>query len=249
MLLTEARGSAAFRRAANSSPSTNRTMGPGTGRWSPRVIGWCASAWPPGWLRVATRSSQRSTPCTLPPATYATPTGRRSSPSTRRSSLSARRRADGLSEVHWLLDRRAVAYFHLGDQFELLLLDSDGSGQLGVVVQGEFSRGNVFRSWCRPERTWPRKSARLVGYVSRTCSRASWWNPAAANALHVSSRVGKVLAVRAVSGNHRTSSIVSCLRFPEGSYLSGKPCRMRTGAPGRRTRRISCAATSRSGTW
>ena len=39
------------------------------------------------------------------------------------------------------------------------------------------------------------------------------------------------------------------LQVPEGSYLSGKPCRMRTGAPGRRTRRISCAATSRSGMW
>jgi RNA polymerase sigma-70 factor (ECF subfamily) len=46
-----------------------------------------------GWLRVATRSSQRSTPCTPPPATYATPTGRRSSPSTTSSSASTPRRS------------------------------------------------------------------------------------------------------------------------------------------------------------
>src|SRR5687768_9268257 len=43
----------------------------------------------------------------------------------------------------------------------------------------------VVSAW-RKVSTWPRKSARLVGYVSRTCSRAFWWNPAAANALQVS---------------------------------------------------------------
>ena len=48
---------------------------------------------PPGWRRAATRSSQRSTPCTPPPATYATPTGRRSSPSTTSSSASTPRRS------------------------------------------------------------------------------------------------------------------------------------------------------------
>ncbi len=80
MLLTEAAAPPGFRPAANWSPSTSRTVGPGTRRWSPRAIGWCASAWPPGWLRVATRSSPRSTPCTPPPAMYTTPTGRRSSP-------------------------------------------------------------------------------------------------------------------------------------------------------------------------
>ncbi len=47
----------------------------------------------PGWLRVATRSSPRSTPCTPPPATCATPTGRRSSPSTTSSSASTPRRS------------------------------------------------------------------------------------------------------------------------------------------------------------
>jgi hypothetical protein len=55
------------------------------------VTGWCASAQlppPPGWLRVATRSSPRSTRCTSPPTTSATPTGRRSSPSTTSSSAS-----------------------------------------------------------------------------------------------------------------------------------------------------------------
>jgi hypothetical protein len=37
------------------------------------------------------------------------------------------------------------------------------------------------------------EEAREAGrYVSRTCSRASWWNPAAANALHVSLTEGKV---------------------------------------------------------
>ena len=46
-----------------------------------------------GWLRAATRSSPRSTPCTPPPATYATPTGRRSSPSTTSSSASTPRRS------------------------------------------------------------------------------------------------------------------------------------------------------------
>jgi RNA polymerase sigma-70 factor (ECF subfamily) len=44
MLLTEARRTAGFRRAANWSPSTRRTVGPGMRSWSPRVIGWCASA-------------------------------------------------------------------------------------------------------------------------------------------------------------------------------------------------------------
>ena len=48
---------------------------------------------PPGWLRAATRSSPRSTPCTPPPATSATPTGRRSSPSTTSSSASTPRRS------------------------------------------------------------------------------------------------------------------------------------------------------------
>ena len=43
----------------------------------------------------------------------------------------------------------------------------------------------VVSAW-RKVSTWLRKSARLVGYVSRTCSSASWWNPAAANASHVS---------------------------------------------------------------
>ena len=81
----------------------------------------------------------------------------------------------------------------------------------------------VVSAW-RKVSTWPRKSARLVGYVSRTCSSASWWNPAAANASHVSLMEGKVAIVRAVSGNHRTSSMLSSLRFPEGSYLSGNPC-------------------------
>src|SRR5215217_535949 len=47
----------------------------------------------------------------------------------------------------------------------------------------------VVSAW-RNVSTWPRKSARLVGYLSRTCSSASWWNPAAANALHVSSTEG-----------------------------------------------------------
>jgi RNA polymerase sigma-70 factor (ECF subfamily) len=46
-----------------------------------------------GWLRVATRSSPRSAPCTPPLATYATPTGRRSSPSTTSSSASTPRRS------------------------------------------------------------------------------------------------------------------------------------------------------------
>src|SRR6478672_3516018 len=48
-------------------------------------------------------------------------------------------------------------------------------------------------------------------------------------------------------GDHRTSSMLSSLRVPEGSYLSGNPCRMRTGAPARSTRRISRAARARSG--
>ena len=96
MLLTEARRTARSRPAANWSPSTSRTVGPGTRRWSPRVTGWSASASPlprPGWLRAVTRSSRRSTPCTPPPATYATPTGRRSSPSTTNSSPSTPRRS------------------------------------------------------------------------------------------------------------------------------------------------------------
>ena len=46
-----------------------------------------------GWLRADTRSSPRSTPCTPPPATSATPTGRRSSPSTTSSSASTPRRS------------------------------------------------------------------------------------------------------------------------------------------------------------
>ena len=46
-----------------------------------------------GWLRVATRSSPRSTPCTPPPVTSATPTGRRSSPSTTSSCASTPRRS------------------------------------------------------------------------------------------------------------------------------------------------------------
>jgi hypothetical protein len=52
-------------------------------------------------------------------------------------------------------------------------------------------------------------SAIVLGLVSQTCSRASRWNPAAANAWHVSSSDGKVSTVRAVSGNQRTSSIRS----------------------------------------
>ena len=43
--------------------------------------------------RVATRSSRRSAPCTPPPATYVTLTGRRSSPSTTSSSPSTPRRS------------------------------------------------------------------------------------------------------------------------------------------------------------
>ena len=93
MLLTEARRTARVSASGELVPSTSRTVGPGTRHWSPRVIGWCASAWRPGWLRVATRSSQRSAPCTPPPATYATPTGRRSSPSTTSSSASTPRRS------------------------------------------------------------------------------------------------------------------------------------------------------------
>ena len=78
-------------------------------------------------------------------------------------------------------------------------------------------------SACRNVSTWPRKSARLAGYVSRTCSRVSWWNPAAANALHVSWTDGKVSIVRAVSGNHRTSSILSSFRFPRARICPGSP--------------------------
>jgi RNA polymerase sigma-70 factor (ECF subfamily) len=44
-------------------------------------------------LQAATRSSPRSTPCTPPPATCATPTGHRSSPSTTNSSASTPRRS------------------------------------------------------------------------------------------------------------------------------------------------------------
>ena len=69
--------------------------------------------------------------------------------------------------------------------------------------------------------TSPRKSARLAGYVSRTCSRACRRNPAASNAAHVSLREGKVSIARAVSGNHRAISIPSSFRVPAGSYLSG----------------------------
>ena len=61
---------------ANWSPSTSRIR-TWIRRWSPRGIGWCASAWLQGRLLVAIRSSRRSTPCTPPPATYATRTGRR----------------------------------------------------------------------------------------------------------------------------------------------------------------------------
>ncbi len=73
-----------------------RRAGPydaGTRRWSPRAIDSCASASPRGSLPVDTRSSQRSTPCTPPPARQATPTGRRSSPSTTSSFASTRRRS------------------------------------------------------------------------------------------------------------------------------------------------------------
>ena len=59
-----------------------RRAGPwGLGRGADRR-GSSAGCWPGrrGRLRVATRSSQRSTPYTPPPATSATPTGRRSSP-------------------------------------------------------------------------------------------------------------------------------------------------------------------------
>jgi hypothetical protein len=93
MLLTEARRTARVSASGELVPSTSRTVGPGTRRWSPRATGWCASGWPPGRLRVATRSSPRSTPCTPPPAMYARPTGRRSSPSTTSSSASTPRRS------------------------------------------------------------------------------------------------------------------------------------------------------------
>ena len=45
MLLTVARRIAGFRRVANWSPSTSRIVGRGIRRWSPKGIGWCASAW------------------------------------------------------------------------------------------------------------------------------------------------------------------------------------------------------------
>ena len=80
----------------------------------------------------------------------------------------------------------------------------------------------VVSAW-RNVSTWPRKAARLVGYVSRTCSRASWRNPAAANALRVSLTEGKEPIVRAVSGNHRTSSILSCFRVPRARICPGSP--------------------------
>lgn len=45
----------------------------------------------------------------------------------------------------------------------------------------------VLFAW-RNVSSWPRNSARLVEYVSGICSRASWWSPAVAKALHVSVR-------------------------------------------------------------
>src|SRR6187551_1489278 len=54
----------------------------------------------------------------------------------------------------------------------------------------------VVSAWRRVS-TWSRKSARLVGYVSRTCSRACWWNPAAANVLHVAEGSGERTGSRA----------------------------------------------------
>ena len=48
------------RRAGRPRRAGPRGLGRGAGRRGHRS---CASAWRPGWLRVATRSSQRSTPC------------------------------------------------------------------------------------------------------------------------------------------------------------------------------------------
>ena len=79
------------RRAGHARRAGPRRLGRGADRRG--ASRWCASGWPPGWRRVATRSSRRSTPCTPPPATCATPTGRRSSRSTTSSSASTPRRS------------------------------------------------------------------------------------------------------------------------------------------------------------
>ena len=94
MLLTEARRTArvsAERRAGHPRRAGPRRLGRGADRRGPP-----AGARAPGrrrGARAATRSSPRSTPCTPPPATSATPTGRRSSPSTTSSSASTPRRS------------------------------------------------------------------------------------------------------------------------------------------------------------
>ena len=77
--------------AANWSPSTNRTAGYGTRAMiaeGHRLVRERLASRAPAWLRVATRSSPRSTPCIPRPATHATPIGRRSSTSTTSSSAS-----------------------------------------------------------------------------------------------------------------------------------------------------------------
>ncbi len=48
MLLTEARRAARVSASGDLVTLDEQDRGPGTRRWSPRVIGWCASAWPPG---------------------------------------------------------------------------------------------------------------------------------------------------------------------------------------------------------
>jgi RNA polymerase sigma-70 factor (ECF subfamily) len=95
MLLTEARRTARVSASGELVPLHEQDRGAWDAALIARATGWCASGWPPGWLRVATRSSPRSTPCTPPPAT---PTGRRSSPSTTSSSASTPPRSSPSTE-------------------------------------------------------------------------------------------------------------------------------------------------------
>jgi len=103
-------------------------------------------------------------------------------------------------------------------------------------------RWRMLLSARRKSSAWSRNSARLIS-VSGICSSASRRNPAVANASHTCPREGKVLIVRAVSGKNSQGNVRAA------AVLSENPWRNSTGAPGRRTRRISRAAACRSLTW